>query len=262
VKKIYFALAIAMAFSIFSVSSAQNRGEQSNGRQAVSSSSTGQTSSTQTTSGAGEGTYTGTWELGAQVTMMRFGKFDGFNLFSGGGGATSPTGFNDFRRYPFGVGGRIGYNVTEWATVELEANIFPQHHRMIGGRITEVLGGMKVGRRGEHWGVFGKFRPGFAHFGYSEIICNQIGGTTFFSDVSPCLVRKNHFAMDIGGVVEYYPNTHSFIRVDGGDTRIKFQTAEGSIFHFAPGVTPPLPGTRDKFWTNNLQISVGAGVRY
>jgi hypothetical protein len=194
--------------------------------------------------------------------MMRFGKFDGFNLFNSGGGATFPPGFNNFRRYPFGVGGRVGFNVTEWATVELEANIFPQHNRMVGGRITEVLGGMKVGRRGEHWGVFGKFRPGFAHFGYSKIICNEIGGTTFFSNVSPCLVGKNHFAMDIGGVVEYYPNHHSFIRVDAGDTRIKFQIENGSIFAFAPGVTPPLPGTRDKFWTNNLQISVGAGIRY
>ena len=76
--------------------------------------------------------------------------------------------------------------------------------------------GAKAGVRKEHFGIFGKVRPGFLTIGNSfrggTIVINQtdISQTSRFA-------RQTQRALDLGGVVEYYPAKHWALRWDLSD---------------------------------------------
>ena len=49
--------------------------------------------------------------------------------------------------------------------------------------------------------------------------------------------NSNYVATDIGGVVEYYPSSHTTIRIDAGDTILFYGgTALGTVHNFQPGI--------------------------
>jgi hypothetical protein len=58
--------------------------------------------------------------------------------------------------------------------------------------------------------------------------------------------------MDVGGVLEYYPSPHTFMRIDAGDTIIYFGSAR--LFN---RVNPDALGT-----IHNFQPGVGFGFRF
>jgi hypothetical protein len=114
------------------------------------------------------------------------------------------------------------------------------------------LFGVKAGKRGEKFGVFGKLRPGFMRFA-NVPDCPE-------GDINRCTVEsKNEFALDIG-VIEYYPSRRFVIRFDAGDTIIRYRKLTRRNFENFPP-TPQFPlkigGT-----TNNAQYTVGFGVRF
>ena len=152
-------------------------------------------------------------EVGAHYTLLRFSDF----------GTVSDN----------GVGGRVGYNLSDNFGLETEFNFFPQERlnfangSSIDSRRMQGLFGAKYGVRSEKFGIFGKIRPGFIRFGEG--------------DITPG-VSATEFALDIGGVFELYPTRPVALRFDVGNTLIRY-------------------GARD-FTSNNLQISTGVALRF
>lgn len=141
-----------------------------------------------------------------------------------------------------GFGGRVTYNVNEFLSVEGEANFFPRDNQNLGGsgRKTEGFFGGLLGYRGSGFAIYSKIRPGFIHFTRDP-----------FADP----VSSTDFAVDIGGVFEFYPSRRSVVRFDIGDTAIRF----GSQTVLPTAVGPVATGS---FWSHNLQFSTGVGVRF
>ena len=139
---------------------------------------------------------------------------------------------------PVGIGGRFTFNINDYVALEAEANHYPELEG--GGNFgeTEALVGVKVGKRFEHFGVFGKVRPGYIKF----------GGDFFTLRLS----KKEFFALDIGAVVEFYLSRHLFFRCDIGDLVIAFN---GATYLFT--VPPARLGT-----THNARQSLSVGVRF
>lgn len=207
-------------------------------------------------------------EIGAQLSLL--------NISTVRGVSTTPVpclvppcpvavGFERSRETEPGFGGRIGYNFTDYLAVEAEVNYFPRERRFDHGQAVELLTGVKVGRRFEKVGVFGKARPGFLNARMSDF--RLIPGTACIAVFPPpagCFEeikrRETNFAFDIGGVIELYPTRRTLVRFDAGDTIIRF----GERNLIAP--SPVFPGgvivRAPAATTHNLQGSVGIGFRF
>ena len=156
------------------------------------------------------------------------------------GGFVTTVKFSDpISETPLGVGGRFAYNFTDNFALDSEVAYFPQNPSGNFGETIAVVG-VKAGVRRKKFGAFAKFRPGIVRF----------GGDFFRARNS----ERSNLALDVGGVLEYYPTSRFIVRVDVGDTIIPF----GDKIINNP--LPPIinrPGT-----THNLQISFGVGYRF
>lgn len=141
---------------------------------------------------------------------------------------------------PIGVGGRFTYNVNDYLAIDSEFSYFPQDPSSNFGE-TEFLSGIRAGIRSEKAGIFAKVRPGLMRFGGD--------GFKVYNGKA-----RNNFALDVGGVLEYYPNKRVILRLDIGDTIIPF--GNDSIRR-AGKAFPITPGT-----THNVQGSIGIGFRF
>lgn len=149
-----------------------------------------------------------------------------------------------------GVGGRFAYNVNDSLAVETEVNFFLNENpgytsRRVGGKPVQALLGVKAGRRFGRVGVFGKARPGV--ISYSGVVANGLGGT-----LDPVLARRTHFNLDVGGVFEVYPSRRVVLRVDAGDTIVRY--GEENL----PGAQIPFEGAT----RHNFQFNTGVGFRF
>lgn len=141
---------------------------------------------------------------------------------------------------PIGIGGRLGYNFNEYVAIDGQLNYFPENPQGNFGQTQGLLGvraGVRVNKR---IGVFAKVRPGFVRFG-GDFFKVRNGGA------------RNYFDLDVGGVLEFYPNSRVIVRVDYGDNIIMF----GDDQINRATVAPVTPGT-----THNLQASFGIGFRF
>ena len=172
--------------------------------------------------------------------------------------------FNGIRTEP-GFGGRFTYNVTRNIGIEAVAYFFPRScfDCLNNGRITEVVGGLKAGKRFDTWGLFAKARPGIVSFskGHSNIIdAPQTPAFPFVFEVKPL----TNFAADLGAVLEFYPSRRIVTRFDAGDTIISHRQRTQNSFRFDPMTNTfslvPLrvPGRT----THNFQFSASVGFRW
>jgi hypothetical protein len=151
----------------------------------------------------------------------------------------------------FGLGARAGFNVNSFLSLEGEGNFFLNNAPpkiLSGGRAVEGLFGPKIGIRVEGVGLFAAVRPGFISFS------NTIQGVTLnptvpFS-VSIQTGRLTEPALDIGGVIEFYPSRHWAWRTDIGDTAIFYRS-----FSFV-GIR--IPGASK----SNFQFNTGLQYRF
>src|SRR5262249_31665769 len=69
-----------------------------------------------------------------------------------------------------GFGGHFTFNLDEHVSLEGGGYFFPRRcfDCVHNGLMTEVLGGVKVGKRFERWGLFAKVRPGVVSFSEGE----------------------------------------------------------------------------------------------
>jgi hypothetical protein len=157
-----------------------------------------------------------------------------------------------------GGGARVGYNVTDHFGLEGEINFFPQ--RIGLGRATQAQFGVKAGKRWRKVGLFAKARPGFVSL--SEVF-TLVGETLsefpseqqfFLPDFA--FRRRTLFSADVGGVFELYPSRRLLVRVDAGDTIIRYRGRDMS--------TPSGFTSRDlsDIVAHNFQLTTGVAYRF
>lgn len=177
-------------------------------------------------------------EVGGQVNVLRLSDSSDLNL---------------------GLGGRVTVNLARWLGVEGEYQFVPNDTlelsdtvdgRVVGLRYerrrSTALFGVKAGYRGERFGVFGKVRPGVTALWNRGVDC--------LGDVCALMLLavpeyRSEFALDVGGVVEFYPSARWVARVDVGSLVIRHRS------------TAP-PCAAGDCTTANLATSFGVGVRF
>jgi len=160
-----------------------------------------------------------------------------------------------FNKTVAGFGGRAAYNINRKIAIDGELNFFPENDLDSSGRRLQGLVGLKAGYRSEKFGLFFKLRPGFVR-SYRALDCPN-------GDLRRCDTSgRTDFALDVGGVVEFYPSSRTILRFDLGDTLIYYR--ERNFVAIIPepggpvGRIVPLAGDT----THNLQFSVGFGIRF
>ena len=170
------------------------------------------------------------------------------------------------RRTDPGFGGRFTYNLNRVFSLEAAGFFFPKGCSDCDdpGRATEVLGGVKVGKRFNNWGVFAKVRPGVfhhdSHFGGPVTCLNLL--CPFPTE--PFEIKLTHFALDLGGVVEFYPSKRIVTRFDVGDTIIHIPSRRRNFVQFDPstGGFNLIPFTVPSRTTHNFQFMTSIGFRF
>jgi hypothetical protein len=188
---------------------------------------------------APEHAVSGRWELGPLFSTMiiaREGPTDGVR--------TEP-----------GVGGYASYKLYRVFYLDGDLLYFPRPTNSSGphdgGEILQGLLGIKGGIRRNHFGFFGKVRPGFDSYSQalSSITTNSSGQTTYGYG------RSTNFALDLGGIIEFYPAERSTLRLEVGDTHYFFGTRNVEI----NGGNTPAPGGGLR---HTIQFSFGYGWRF
>lgn len=177
----------------------------------------------------------------------------------------SSLGRDDFDgRQEAGLGARFTYNLNRTFSLETAAYHFPStcfscRHN---GQITQVVGGVKVGKRFEKWGVFAKARPGVVSFSRGESTFVPAPGSSipFAFEIN----RVNSFAVDTGGVVEFYPSKRIVTRFDAGDTIIHFNRRQFNTILFDPVTNTQtlFPITVPSRTSHNFQFMASVGFRF
>ena len=141
-------------------------------------------------------------------------------------------------------GARFGWNVTRHVAIESQVDIYPGD-TPYDSKLQAVFG-VKVGRHGQRYGVFGKLRPGVVNrvdlvtkpgsfCGIPEGCRNPDGG--------------NWFALDAGMVIEAY-SSHWFIaRLDISDMFVPIRETDkvGNVLFVS---------------SHDPQVSAGIGFRF
>lgn len=173
-------------------------------------------------------------EFGPQFTAMsihRTGPLDGVR--------TDP-----------GIGGFASYKIVPFLFADSAVIFYPRDTRSSdahdGGRLFQGVFGARVGVRKNHFGIFGKVRPGFNSYPRALIGVTNSGQT---------LARSTNFVLNLGGVLEFYTTKRSVLRIDAGDTHIYF--ADKTLT--SPTGTVTVPGGSLQ---HSLELTVGYGWRF
>jgi len=177
----------------------------------------------------------GNWEFGPLFSTMfiaREGPTDGVRTEPGFGGYAS------YRFY------HVFYFDSDLLYFPRGSNSSGPHD---GGEILEGLFGLKGGIRRNHFGIFGKVRPGFNSYSDALSAVSSTGQESFS--------RSTNFVLDLGGIVEFYPAEHGTLRLEAGDTHIYFNTRD---VNFGGTIVPASGGKLQ----HTIQFIVGYGWRF
>jgi hypothetical protein len=120
------------------------------------------------------------------------------------------------------------------------------------------LFGAKVGTRTQRFGFFGKVRPGFISLG-NTLRAETIILVPGLPAVSTRFGRLTERALDLGGVMEYYPAWHWALRWDAGDTLV-FREQGPTITIIGLPIPTSFPAPSGI--TSNFQFSTGVHYRF
>jgi hypothetical protein len=181
------------------------------------------------------------------------------------GGQASLLRLSDFDTTNGGIGGRMTVDIWKGVAADAEVQFFPNDNIFLpigagpsgvplearvahSRRRTDGFFGVKIGNRGQKYGLFAKVRPGFTRLTDRGIQCVGID----CARILMLLVRdeyRTEFALDLGGGVEFYPSARTVTRVEFGDTMIRYRS-------FAP------PCWADRCTSHNFSTRIGGGVRF
>jgi hypothetical protein len=169
-----------------------------------------------------------------------------------------------FHRAGIGPGVEGDINFGRHFALDGSFSWFPKN--TIGKNAMTGLFGLKAGMRTERFGLFAKVRPGFLTFDDAlreETILVTPGplGTPIGILSSLRFGRLTQPALDLGGVVEYYPARHWAFRWDLGDTLV-FQEKGPTFNVIGVGVPVGPPFTQRNFGSNHFQFSTGIHYRF
>jgi hypothetical protein len=158
-----------------------------------------------------------------------------------------------------GFGGRFTYNFNKYLAAEAEGNLYPG--REFNGRAAQAVFGVKAGKRWNKFGIFGKARPGFL---YTSASINETFATLDGTNFTFRSRGTTDFALDVGGVLEFYPTKNLVTRFDFGDTivrqnsrNINFATQNPTTGRFENSTFTLPSQTRHYF-----QFNAGIGFRF
>jgi hypothetical protein len=141
----------------------------------------------------------------------------------------SREGLTDNVRTEQGFGGYASYRFYGALYLDGDVLYFPRGTSFSGphdgGTILQTLVGLKGGIRRNHFGIFGKVRPGF--HGYSQALTGVATSGTSAPVFS--YGRATNFVLDLGGIVEFYPMGRGTLRVELGDTHLYFGTRDVNV---------------------------------
>lgn len=173
-----------------------------------------------------------------------------------------------------GFGGRLTYNFTKSIAAEAQVDFYPNEVRGFGsytnGRAVQGLFGVKAGKRFDRFGIFGKARPGFIRYTATTTGFDRVpvppdqfvpGGGEF---ARPRFGSRNEFALDLGGVLEFYPSKRIVTRFDLGSTIIRYaaRTTEFTVVEGNPQTAVVRQFNQPAITTSNFQFSAGIGFRF
>jgi hypothetical protein len=181
----------------------------------------------------------GKWEFGPVFSAMMLSR----------------EGLTDNVRTEPGVGGYFSYRFYGVLYADGDLIYFPRRPDIAGphdgGTILQAVAGLKGGIRRNHFGFFGKVRPGF--HSYSDALTGITTSTRASSSYT--YGRSTNFVLDLGGIVELYPSDRSTLRVEVGDTHLFFGTRDVNV----DGNTQIFPGGKMQ---HSIQLVVGYGWRF
>jgi len=163
-----------------------------------------------------------------------------------------------------GLGGRFTFNLNKAIALEAAGYFFHGNcdfcQGELTGRVTEGLYGVKAGKRFKKWGLFAKARPGFMRFSKSAVDTFPAAGGGVFFQLHPRTV----FAMDLGGVLEFYPSKKVMVRFDLGDTVLRYGRHTFSTVTADPatGALVPARFTAPAITLHSIQFTAGVGFRF
>jgi hypothetical protein len=168
----------------------------------------------------------------------------------------SREGVTDNVRTEPGAGGYFSYRFYGVLYLDGDLLYFPRGTNgaatpQDGGTILQATAGIKGGIRRNHFGFFGKVRPGI--HSYSDALASVTTSTTGPNTYT--YTRSNNFVLDLGGIVELYPSTRSTLRIEVGDTHLFFDTRNVLV----DGITESVPGGAMQ---HSIQFIVGYGWRF
>jgi hypothetical protein len=181
------------------------------------------------------------FEVAANLSVLRLSDFDATNA---------------------GVGGRVSFDLTKYAALEGELAFFPKDRIVQPASITafgpfqiaserrrmDALFGLKVGTRGDRFGLFAKARPGITRLIDRGTACEGPGCATILMLIARNSYRTE-FALDLGGGIELYPTARTVARFEMGDTLIRHRSS-----------APPCPASQCT--SHNLSSRLGIGYRF
>ncbi|HZU32857.1 MAG TPA: hypothetical protein VFB79_17205 [Candidatus Angelobacter sp.] len=194
----------------------------------------------------------GRFEVGANLTVLNIGLIEGEV-----GGGVDPIVPSVIRVAAFGPGVEGDFNFGRHFALDGSYSWLPTtpSHIMTG------LFGAKVGTRTQHFGFFGKVRPGFISFSNTLREATTVTDLTNFAiSETTRSARLTERALDVGGVLEYYPARHWAFRWDFGDT-IAFEERGLRVTDIVSG-TPTLVFQIPGGTVNNFQFSTGVHYRF
>jgi hypothetical protein len=153
------------------------------------------------------------------------------------------------RSFRNGAGFNFNYRFARYAYLDSEVDFLPgngEGFNQIGGA-REALLGLKIGYTSRSWGLFSQVRPGVIHYDKTLV---PGSGSSYES--------ATRFALDLGGVFEYYPSRHSTLRVKMGTTLVRYLQA------YADPKQPPTSVLSDQYYSvqGNFQIATGYQYRF
>jgi hypothetical protein len=162
---------------------------------------------------------------------------------------------NNVRTEP-GLGGYASYRFYGVFYLDGDLLYFPQGTAFSsphdGGTILQGTAGIKGGIRRNRFGIFGKVRPGFNS--YSDALAGVSSSSTSTA-ITDTYSRSTNFILDLGGIVEVYPNEHGTIRIEVGDTHLFFGTRNLDV----GGLQEQVGGGKMQ---HSIQITTGYGWRF
>lgn len=119
-----------------------------------------------------------------------------------------------------------------------------------GGAILEGLAGVKGGVRRNHFGFFGKVRPGFNSYSQALTGASSSGGAPVLT-----YARSTNLVLDLGGILEFYPSEKGTVRLEVGDTHLFFGTKDVNV----NGMSIQVGGGKLQ---HSIEMMVGYGWRF